>query len=76
MSDVSGWKWWYWLTMWFFPLRDWLEYLLRKPDNPGEFPGRMERLRCRAMGHPAGQIFYNPGGLEPDDRCQVCGDYI
>lgn len=37
---------------------------------------RWDSLWCRAMGHPAGEIFYNPGGLEPDHRCKECGDYL
>lgn len=31
---------------------------------------------CRWRYHPAGPIFYNPNGLEPDDRCRNCGDHI
>jgi hypothetical protein len=37
---------------------------------------RIARIWCRMRGHPAGQIWYNPGGLEPDDRCKNCGEYI
>ena len=31
---------------------------------------------CRLKGHPDGPIYYNPSGLEPDDRCINCGDHI
>lgn len=40
----------------------WLEWLVR--------------LRCRIQGHPRGEIFYNAGGLEPDHRCETCGENI
>lgn len=33
-------------------------------------------IRCRWRGHPAGIVFYNPGGLEPDTTCRECGDNI
>lgn len=29
---------------------------------------------CRLRGHPAGVVFYNPGGFEPDMHCINCGD--
>lgn len=74
-QSVEGWKWHYWFTIWFGDMRSWLAFLFRKGDNPS-FCGRIERLKCRAMGHPAGEVFYNSGGLEPDDRCAQCGDYI
>jgi len=31
---------------------------------------------CRAKGHPAGIVFYNPGGLEPDTKCSNCEEDI
>lgn len=34
------------------------------------------RLICRLRGHPSGEIYYNPGGLEPDHRCKDCGEEI
>ena len=37
---------------------------------------RIVRLRCRIQGHPRGEIFYNAGGLEPDHRCETCGEDI
>lgn len=35
-----------------------------------------QRLICRIKGHPKGEIYYNPGGFEPDHRCQTCGEEI
>jgi hypothetical protein len=29
---------------------------------------------CRLNGHPAGPIWHNPGGTEPDMHCKFCGD--
>lgn len=37
------------------------------------FP-RIRTVWCRIRGHPAGIVFYNPGGLEPDYRCKNCGE--
>jgi len=51
------------------------QYLFRKADNPN-FCGWWERLKCRINYHPCGCVFYNPGGYEPDERCQDCGDNI
>lgn len=34
------------------------------------------RLICRLRGHPEGEIYYNPGGDEPDHRCKNCGEEI
>lgn len=36
--------------------------------------GAWERIVCRAKGHPKGEVFYNPGGYEPDHHCQTCGE--
>lgn len=35
-----------------------------------------ERIVCRVKGHPKGEVFYNPGGDEPDHRCQTCGENL
>ncbi len=29
---------------------------------------------CRLRGHPAGEVFFNVGGLEPNTHCRNCGD--
>ena len=34
------------------------------------------RLICRLRGHPKGEVYYNPGGFEPDHHCQTCGEGI
>lgn len=34
------------------------------------------RLLCRLRGHPSGEVYYNPGGDEPDHRCKDCGEEI
>jgi hypothetical protein len=31
-------------------------------------------VRCRMRGHPAGQVFFNAGGCEPDESCRDCGE--
>ena len=33
----------------------------------------LKTVRCRLRGH-AGQVFYNPGGFEPDESCRNCGE--
>lgn len=40
------------------------------------FESVFERVVCRAKGHPKGEVFYNPGGYEPDHHCQTCGEEI
>jgi len=57
------------------------KYLFSKADNPGWCSDNAivdwwKRLKCRWNGHKCGCIFYNPGGYEPDGRCQECGDEI
>ena len=29
---------------------------------------------CRMHHHPAGPVFFNPGGSEPDESCKNCGE--
>jgi hypothetical protein len=60
---------------------DYLVYLFSKADNPGWCSDNKavdfyERLKCRIKFHPCGEIYYNPGGYEPDARCKNCGDII
>ena len=31
-------------------------------------------LWCRWRGHPAGVVWHNIGGLEPNMTCKICGD--
>lgn len=37
---------------------------------------KIERLICRWRGHPKGEVYYNPGGDEPDHHCKTCGENI
>jgi hypothetical protein len=62
-----------WVPCWLTP--SWWAYMLRRPDSPNWGASWLERFACRWQGHPAGPVFYNVGGLEPDDRCKSCGDY-
>ena len=55
------------LLVWFSV--PWYQYLFSKPFN-------LTKLWCRIRGHPMGQIYYNPAGLEPDYRCRNCLDEI
>ena len=37
---------------------------------------KTERLICRFKNHPEGEVYYNPGGDEPDHHCKTCGENI
>jgi len=37
---------------------------------------KLERLWCRFKGHPKGEVYWNPGGDEPDHHCSTCGENI
>ena len=59
----------------------WWRYIFHSGDSPGWSSSRrwrdaINRYWCRIKNHPAGAVYYNPGGLEPDDRCKDCGDFI
>jgi len=63
------------LRFWFYAA--WWRYLLGKSNN--RWPDRglgayLRRVVCRARGHPAGIVFFNPGGLEPNMSCRNCGE--
>lgn len=67
------------IERWFH--KHWYLYLFRKADSPGWAYGSMirdnlSRYWCRFKMHPEGEVFYNLTGLEPDERCKGCGDYI
>ena len=53
---------------------DWYHYLFA-PINK-HYSGWLNTLRCRIKGHPRGEVFYNPGALEPNHHCVGCGDEI
>jgi hypothetical protein len=36
----------------------------------------LRHLFCRIRGHPHGPRWYNSGGIDPDMRCDNCGDDI
>lgn len=66
-----------WLDIWFW------RYLFERPTNyargwhsDNRLLDWWNRLRCRMRGHPAGTVYYKPGGLEPDTHCKGCGDDI
>ena len=56
-------------------IKEWIEYLkyIFEPSN-SDYVSRWEVIKCRALGHRCGVIWYNPYGLEPDMHCKNCGD--
>lgn len=59
----------------------WWTYVLAPTKDPGytskwALIDRWNVIRCRWRGHPAGVVFYNTYGLEPDMTCKGCGDYV
>jgi hypothetical protein len=65
----------WWITCWL--TKSWYEYLFAPKDRYcySDVP-YIEVLWCRLRGHPAGEIYYNPGGYEPNHHCRTCGDEI
>jgi hypothetical protein len=59
---VSG-----WFQLW------WWRYLSEPRARGNSWPCV---LWCRMRGHPAGEVFYNSGGFEPDHHCKTCGDNL
>jgi hypothetical protein len=51
-----------------------LAWMLSRPE-PGCAP-YPRVVWCRFRGHPRGEVYYNPGGLEPDHSCRDCGETI
>ena len=53
----------------------WWKYVFAKPTG---YDKRLtfQKIWCRMCSHPNGQIYFNPNGLEPDNRCKDCGDEI
>lgn len=60
---------------WIFLLcsREWWRYVLDDSRANQGYGTRPTRFICRWRGHPAG-VFWNSSGLEPDMRCQGCGE--
>jgi hypothetical protein len=54
-----------WITV------SWWKYLLA-PKSWDE--SWLTVISCRVKGHPCGVRWVNPGGLEPDMTCKICGD--
>lgn len=52
----------------------WWSYVLAKRDQTA-WGSWLATAWCRMTNH-RGEIFYNPGGLEPDHRCKGCGETI
>ena len=61
------------LVPWWMNREAWRYLLARRHDRDVPW---WRVIRCRWLGHPAGIVFYNPGGLEPDTTCRECGDNI
>lgn len=69
-----------WINLW-RPFWSWdeLRYWLKSGRWRHAFlfeETRTYRIYCRIKGHPNGEIYYNPGGDEPDHRCKDCGEEI
>jgi len=48
-----------------------LKYLFEKKSP---YYSWFEVILCRFRKHPAGVVWYNVNGLEPDMTCKGCGD--
>lgn len=59
---------------WFLP--SWWGYLLSKPADGWSLVNLWTSFNCRRRSHPAGPIYFNAGGLEPNMTCRGCGDDI
>jgi hypothetical protein len=53
--------------------RDGRKWLLARPHG---YLGLFRTAWCRLRGHPAGVVFYDPIGTEPDMTCKNCGDNL
>jgi hypothetical protein len=62
------WSWWSWI--WRAP-EHWGRRAPYKQYRDWGDLSPWEVRWCRLRGHP-GTIFYNPGGMEPDNRCSRC----
>lgn len=73
LADFQAHLWWNSRSWWLSMLRpSWWSYLFAPKADP-EYSW-LEVVRCRAKVHPAGVIWHNPNGLEPDYTCLGCGD--
>lgn len=60
----------FWLYVWQAPTR-WTGFPNYRQYRSWSGLNKWTVRWCRLRGHP-GMIFYNPGGLEPDTRCERC----
>lgn len=52
----------------------WWKYMLKAPESCDASYWR--GVWCRFRGHPNGEVYYNPGGFEPDHSCVDCGENL
>ena len=52
---------------------EYIKYLFSRKDSDYTW---MEVILCRLRNHPAGVIWHNLNGLEPDMTCKGCGDNL
>jgi len=58
-----------WFSIW------WYKYLFAKPSNYFDVSW-FTAIWCRLRNHPAGVVYYNPSGWEPNYHCKNCGDEL
>ncbi len=66
-------KWWWQYIFWNIPSEQadsLVKYRWQRPL------GYSKIWWCRLRNHPAGTIYYNPNGFEPDNHCKNCGDEL
>lgn len=56
-----------WFDIW------WYKILFAKPARD---TGWLKAIWCRLRNHPAGIVYYNPSGFEPNYHCKNCGDEL
>ena len=52
----------------------WWRYILARRTWRGRDVHLAQVIWCRLRNHPAGVVWYNAGGTEPDMHCRHCGD--
>jgi len=60
-------------TLWFW------SYIFHRPMRSrynDEWHWKLRLIWCRMRNHPAGVVWYNPNGYEPDMTCKNCGEDI
>lgn len=50
-----------------------IKYIFSRPATGTRL---YEAIWCRLRNHPAGLVWYNPNGFEPDMHCKFCGDNL